>query len=105
MAGRLFAAPAVVTVSGRQLLVNGQPFSIQGVDYSPTPVGSTVQNTSANCLGNYQWWTDQSAYIADFPLIQKLGANTIRTYSLMNTNSEATQVEQVLTQAQTDNLH
>lgn len=101
----VFAAPTVVTVSGRRLLVNGQAFTIQGVDYSPTPVGSTVQNPSTNCSGPYQWWTDRPTYVADFPLIQKLGANTIRTYSLLNTNSQTSSVLQVLDQAQADHLY
>jgi hypothetical protein len=104
-AALLQAAPTQVTVSGRRLLVNGQPFTIQGVDYSPTPVGNTVQNPSANCQpGNYQWWTDHPTYVADFPLIKKLGANTIRTYSLMNTNAQSAQVLQALDQAQANNL-
>jgi hypothetical protein len=93
-------------VSGRKLLLNGQPFSIQGVDYSPTPVGNTVQNPSSNCSpGNYQWWTDRPAYVADFPLIHRMGANTIRTYALLNTNSQVSQVLQVLDQAQANNLY
>src|SRR5580704_2695455 len=84
LSSTLLAAPTVVSVSGRRLLVNGQPFTIQGVDYSPTPVGDTVQNPSTNCSGPYQWWTDNPTYTADFPLIAQLGANTIRTYSLLN---------------------
>ncbi len=101
----LFGAATQVTVSGRKLLVNGQAFTVQGVNYSPTPVGSTVQNPSANCSGPYLWWTDRHTYVADFPLIQKLGANTLRTFSLMNTNTQSAQVLQVLDQAQADNLH
>src|SRR5258708_7773421 len=73
---------AVVTVSGRKLLVNGQAFSIQGVNYSPTPVGFTLTLPSGGCTGPYQWWTNRPTYVADFPLIHKLGANTIRTFNL-----------------------
>jgi flagellar hook capping protein FlgD/glycosyl hydrolase family 72 (putative glucanosyltransferase) len=97
---------ANVTVSGRRLLVNGQPYAIQGVDYSPTPVGNTVQNPSTNCQpGLYQWWTDRPTYVADFPLIHTLGANTIRTYSLMNSGSTSSAVLAALDQAQASHLY
>jgi hypothetical protein len=102
----LFAAPTVVSVNGRRLIVNNQSFTIQGVDYSPTPVGNTVQNASANCQpGNYQWWTDQPTYVADFPLIAKMGANTVRTYSLLNTNTTVSSVRAVLDKAQANHLY
>src|SRR5207249_2672879 len=75
-----FSTATSVTVSGRQLLVAGQPFTVQGVDYSPYPVGTTAQASSLNCVGPYFWWADRSSYIADFPLIKKMGANTVRAY-------------------------
>ena len=97
---------AQVTVSGRELLVNGQPFTVQGVDYSPTPVGNTVQNLSSNCQpGNYTWWTDTPAYTADFPLIAKMGANTIRTYGTLNSNATASSVLAALNYAQANHLY
>jgi hypothetical protein len=62
-----------VRVQGRQLLVNGNAFSVQGVAYSPTPVGSRIPN--------YVFWTDSTQpYSTDFPLLKAMGANTIRTY-------------------------
>jgi len=79
----LHAAHSFVTVSGRQLVVNGQTFSIKGVNYSPIPEGSAGDGTPG-CLDDSQWWTNQATYVADFPLIHQLGANTIRTYSTMN---------------------
>src|SRR5947209_2286197 len=63
--------------SGKRLLLNGQPFTIQGVDYSPTPVGYKIGGFGTNCIGPYQWWMDRPTYIADFPQIHRLGANTI----------------------------
>ena len=79
----LAAAPSVVTVSGRTLVVNGQTFTVKGVNYSPIPVGSTGDG-SAGCLNGDAWWANRSVYIADFPLIHQMGANTVRTYDTMN---------------------
>ena len=36
------------------------------------------------CLDDTDWWDNQASYVADFPLIHQLGANTIRTYATMN---------------------
>ncbi len=83
----LLEAATTVTVSGRQLLVDGQAFTVQGVNYSPTPVGSTAGSPSALCSGPYQWWTDQAIYNSDFPLIKRMGANTIRAYGILNDTS------------------
>jgi hypothetical protein len=59
--------------NGFRLLVNGQPFVIRGVCYSPTPVGKSPAT-------GYNWWVDPETYLNDFPLIREMGANTIRTY-------------------------
>lgn len=101
------AAPTVVTVSGRQLLVSGQPFTVQGVDYSPVPVGATVANTSGSCAGGYQWWGDPATYSADFPLIKAMGANTIRVYGILNDTSTVNilQVRAALDKAQQQGLY
>ena len=72
-----------VKISGHQLTVNGQTFSVRGVNYSPIPVGSTG-NGSPGCLNGDAWWANPSTYVADFPLIHQMGANTIRTYDTMN---------------------
>src|SRR3982751_362288 len=66
--------------SGRQLLVNGQAFTVQGVNYSPIPLGYTAELSGPNCIGPYHWWQDRPTYVADFPHIRRLGANTIRTF-------------------------
>ncbi|MEM2299582.1 MAG: PKD domain-containing protein [Candidatus Hadarchaeales archaeon] len=55
------------------LLVNGQPFTIKGVCYSPTPIGKSPAT-------GYNWWKDPATYLNDFPMIKEMGANTIRTY-------------------------
>jgi len=97
-----------VTVnSSKQLLVNGQPFTVKGVNYSPTPVGYTGAGGTppTDCLGQYFWWTDRPTYIADFPLIHRMGANTIRTFNMMNSATTAAQVRQALDVAQANGLY
>lgn len=64
-----FGAP--VTLSGRQLLVGGQPFHIRGVCYNPVPKGSDHPPTVDHFL-------DFAA--TDIPLMQAAGINVVRTY-------------------------
>jgi len=63
--------PSVVKVEGYHLLVDGEPFVIKGVCYSPIPPGEGV---------GYNWWENPSIYQYDFQMIREMGANTIRTY-------------------------
>jgi hypothetical protein len=67
----LFAT--TVQIQSNLLKVDGKPFIVKGVCYSPTPVGRSVSD--------YDWWTDQASYTADFSLIRNMGANTVRTFS------------------------
>jgi len=64
--------PTRVWVSGRQLLVEGVPFTIKGVDYSPTPYGEGP---------GFDWWAAENTYRWDFPMLREMGANTILTYN------------------------
>ncbi|MEO0225276.1 MAG: Ig-like domain-containing protein [candidate division WOR-3 bacterium] len=68
---RIFSAPTLVTVSGRRLLVNGQPFIMKSFCYHPIPVGQGP---------TYRWVDDPNIYNTDFPLIKDTGANCIRLY-------------------------
>lgn len=63
--------PTVVTVSGRQLRVDGALFTVKGVDYQPTPVGQSV---------SYDWSADIDTYNTDIPLLKAMGANAVRLY-------------------------
>ncbi len=103
----LLAAATTVTVNGRQLLVNGQAYTVRGVDYSPIPPGSTAVGTGSGCLGGYEWWADRAVYVADFPLIKRLGANTIRAYGILNDTSSTTiqRVRAMLDEAQARGLY
>ncbi|MEM2878238.1 MAG: cellulase family glycosylhydrolase [Candidatus Hadarchaeales archaeon] len=69
-----------VTINGYQILVDGEPFVIKGVCYSPTPVGQGA---------GYNWWSNSAIYESDFPMIREMGANTIRTYDARNATKEA----------------
>ncbi|MBN1899166.1 MAG: hypothetical protein JW827_10335, partial [Spirochaetes bacterium] len=64
-----------IEIKGKQLFVNGDPFVIRGVCYGPVPVGKTIST--------YNWWEDPSMYSIDFPMIKAMGANCIRTYSVV----------------------
>jgi len=103
----LCAATTTVQVQGRRLLVNGQVFTVKGVNYSPIPVGSTGGAPQAGCLNGADWWTDRPAYIADFPLIRQMGANTIRTYAALNDTSPSNlaQVRAMLDKAYENGLY
>ncbi|MBU0510077.1 MAG: hypothetical protein KKD28_12420 [Chloroflexi bacterium] len=67
-----------VTISGRQILVNGDPFTVKGVGYAPTPIGGDPETTTPH--GDY-FTPDYSAiYNRDLPLLRQMGANTIRIW-------------------------
>lgn len=72
-------AATVVTVSGRQILLNGAPLIARGVCYQPTPIG---QNPSqAPPWGDYCSLAYRSIYERDLPNLRRMGANVLRVYS------------------------
>ncbi len=100
------AMAAVVTVeptanSGWQLLVDGKPYFIKGVDYRLTKVGQSPDqgtltdwayddfNRNGIIDGPYEAWVDgnfnnvkdaDESNVGDFALMKQMGANTIRWY-------------------------
>lgn len=61
-----------VQVQGRQLFVDGEPFVVKGVAYSPISIGDNWQGA----------WRDRpDRYLVDFPLIAASGANVVRVYA------------------------
>ena len=66
------AGASSVAVQGRQLLVNGEPFVVNGMAYSPISIGEDFH-------GAFRDRPDR--YLVDFPLIAASGANTVRLYS------------------------
>ncbi len=69
---------SVVTTSGRQILVNGNPFYVKGVNYQPSPIGSSNDWTP-----NGDWFQDYWSGIPgrDIPQIKAMNANTVKTYA------------------------
>lgn len=61
-----------VGVQGRQLTVDGEPFVVNAVGYSPIGIGDNWQGA----------WRDRpDRYLVDFPLIAASGADTVRLYA------------------------
>lgn len=77
--------PSEVTIntSNRQLLVNGNPFTIKGVGYSPVPIGDDPETTPP--YGDYFTSDYSSIYDRDLPLLRDMGANTIHLWVWDNT--------------------
>jgi hypothetical protein len=74
-------ATTVEIVQGK-LLVNGEPFTIKGIGYSPVPIGVDLETTPP--YGDY-FTSDYSAlYNRDLPLLRQMGANTIRLWGWNN---------------------
>lgn len=66
--------PARVTIEEAGLLVDGKPFLVKGVVYSPVPPG-------VDPLGKDESWTwieHPEIYERDFALMKRMGANAIR---------------------------
>jgi len=71
--------PTPVDVSGKQLLVNGTPFTVKGVVYSPVPIGEDP-NASALPYGDYFTAPYSALHNRDLPVLRTLGANAVRLY-------------------------
>ena len=72
------AGASSVTVSGRQLMVDGKPFVVNGVAYSPHSIGE-------NTAGGFRDRSD--LYADDFSGIAAMGANAVRIYSSFMTTA------------------
>jgi hypothetical protein len=68
------ASAASITTSGHQLLVDGSPLVVRGVNYSPTP------NTGVRAAGGGDFTAFPAVCEADFAKMQEMGANTLRVY-------------------------
>ncbi len=67
------------SVENRGLYLDGKPFIVRGICYSPTPVGKSVAS-------GYKWWKDDY-YLSDLPILKEMGCNVIRTYDMTTTSS------------------
>ena len=68
-----------VTISGRQILVNGSPYVIKGICYNPVPKGSASRSFSN--------------LTEDLALMTEAGINTIRVYSPITNVSVLDQID------------
>jgi hypothetical protein len=71
-------AHAQFTVSGRKLLLAGQPFTVKGVCYNPTPIGDNGFVRKPH--GDYFTAGYAAIQDRDLPKLREMGANTIRIY-------------------------
>jgi exo-beta-1,3-glucanase (GH17 family) len=69
----------VVSVSGRQILVNGAPYTIKGICYHPVPKGSNKVS-----FGNLK---------EDLALMKEAGINTIRVYEPIPDRADLDQIQ------------
>ncbi len=68
----------IVTINDRKILVSGEPFTIKGVGYAPTPIGGDPETLPPH--GDY-FTSDYSAiHNRDLLLLRQIGANTIRLW-------------------------
>lgn len=69
-----------ITVKGRHLLVNGNPFIVKSVGYSPVPIGEDPESY----YRDYYSYKFKDIYNRDLPSIREMGANTIRLWAWKN---------------------
>ena len=71
------SSPPLVRIDGHQLIVDDKPFYIQGICYSPIPVG---ESPSFDPRGDYFTLEYAWIWMRDLPLIKAMGATTLRIY-------------------------
>jgi len=69
-----------VRVEGRGLLLNGQPFTVKGVNYSPIPIGTTFDD--GDKIGDVFFDYFNPIHKVDFQLMKEMGVNTLRIYGM-----------------------
>ncbi|MEW6089279.1 MAG: PKD domain-containing protein [bacterium] len=77
--------PSNVTASGRQLLINSEPFTVKAVDYSPVPVGIDPEESAP--YGDYFKAEYKNIYERDLALLRQMGANAIHVWNLDSTSN------------------
>eukprot|EP00457_Paulinella_chromatophora_P003193 gb/GEZN01003199.1/.p1 GENE.gb/GEZN01003199.1/~~gb/GEZN01003199.1/.p1 ORF type:complete len:603 (+),score=93.37 gb/GEZN01003199.1/:131-1939(+) len=68
-----------VTRIGNKMFVNGQPFFIKGICYSPAPIGESP--VAGEPFGDYFTAEYSRIWERDLPLMKAMGANVVRIYS------------------------
>ena len=75
-----------VEVRGRQLLLDGQPFEVRGICYSPTPINASVHFAP---YGDYFTADFSFIWLRDLRLIKAMGANMLRVYGWLPENDHS----------------
>jgi hypothetical protein len=73
-----YATSAVVTADGFQLKLNGQPFVIKGMNYSPVPIGAAPRYVP---YGDYFIPYYANVWKPDIDKIREAGINVIKLYA------------------------
>jgi hypothetical protein len=73
-----YATGAVVTANGFQLKLNGQPFVIKGMNYSPVPIGAAPRYTP---YGDFFIPYYANVWKPDVDKIREAGINVIKLYA------------------------
>jgi hypothetical protein len=73
-----YATSAVVTANGFQIKLNGQPFVIKGMNYSPVPIGAAPRYTP---YGDFFIPYYANVWKPDVDKIREAGINVIKLYA------------------------
>ena len=86
--GSADAARSNNTISGRAILVDGNPLLVRGVAYSPVPIG--VRPKAGLAAAGLDFYTSEFAaiYERDLPRMATIGVNTIRIYAVSEASHE-----------------
>lgn len=71
------SGPTPASTSGRELRVAGEPFTIRGYGFSPTPVGGPGYTPSAAAMAG-SWQSNPAQCQSDAQLLRTAGVNTLR---------------------------
>jgi hypothetical protein len=77
------ALAADVAVVGRHIFLDGKPFTMKGVGYSPVPIG--IDPETSPPYGDYFTSEYGAIHSRDIPILRRMGANTIRLWGWNNT--------------------
>lgn len=69
-----------IEVSGRGFTINGQPFTVKGVNYSPIPIGTSFDD--GDKIGDVFFDYFNPIHEVDIKLMKEMGVNTIRIYGM-----------------------
>jgi len=70
----------VFHIQGRQLFLNGESFTVKGVNYSPVPIGASFDD--GDKIGDVFFDYFNPIHQIDFEYMREMGANTIRIYGI-----------------------